>query len=101
MNKKKAHNNLKIWQEPAIKKPIEKLSMYETTGQKRMSVILKPHNIVENIVMQSQKKFFNISIGSPNKPEIKLIIATELGYIKEDHEIFNNLEKLKFVSVRP
>lgn len=106
------HNfrELKIWQE-AIK--ITKLTyqltklfpsseMYGLTSQMNRAAVSIPSNIAEGAGRNSNKEFtqfLNITMGSCFELETQIIVAFELGYIKnEDLDKFifdlNKLEKM-------
>jgi four helix bundle protein len=91
----KAFRNLEVWQLsiPLVKKiylittefPTHEL--YTLSAQMRRSAISAPSNIAEGSRRRSTPefiRFLNISLGSLAELETQIVIAHELGYIRED-----------------
>jgi four helix bundle protein len=104
MEKSKSFKNLKIWQKGIeIVKDIYSLTnkfpnkeLYGLTSQMRRSSISIPSNIAEGFKRSYKKEFkqfLHITLGSLAELETQLIIAKELGYIK-DSELNYIAEKI-------
>jgi four helix bundle protein len=101
----KTHRDLDVWKNGIelvkkiyiLTKDFPKEEIYTLTSQIRRSAISIPSNIAEGAARNSKKEFIQflyIALGSAAELETQLIVAKELGYIK-DLNIFNDFEKLK------
>ncbi len=103
----KTHKDLDVWKEAImlVKKTYEltsvfpKEEMYGLTSQIRRAAVSIPSNIAEGAARNSTKEFIQflyIALGSCAELDTQLIIAKELGYIKETQSLlFEDLEKIK------
>lgn len=107
MEKSKTFKDLKMWQRGieivkdiyALTKKIPKEELYGLTSQMRRSSISIPSNIAEGFKRshnKEYKQFLHIALGSLAELETQLIIAKELGYIK-DNELNYIAEKIDHV----
>jgi four helix bundle protein len=94
MEKIKDFKQLKIWQKGIeivkdvyeITKKFPKEELYGLTSKVRRSAISIPSNIAEGFKRFSRKEnkqFLHIALGSSAEMETQLVIAKELGFIKE------------------
>jgi four helix bundle protein len=101
----KMHRDLDVWKNGIelvkkiyiLTKDFPKEEIYTLTSQIRRSAISIPSNISEGAARNSKKEFIQflyITLGSAAELETQLIVAKELGYIK-DLKIFDDFEKLK------
>ena len=101
----KTHRDLDVWKNGIelvkkiyiLTKDSPKEEIYTLTSQIRRSAISIPSNIAEGAARNSKKEFIQflyIALGSAAELETQLIVAKELGYIK-DLNIFDDFEKLK------
>jgi four helix bundle protein len=101
----KTHRDLDVWKNGIelvkkiyiLTKDFPKEEIYTLTSQIRRSAISIPSNIAEGAARNSKKEFIQflyIAFGSAAELETQLIVAKELGYIK-DLNIFDDFEKLK------
>jgi len=108
MEKVKSFKELKMWQKGVeIVKDIYTLTnrftkeeLYGLTSQMRRSAISVPSNIAEGFKRsynKEYKQFLHIALGSLAELETQLIIAKELGFIK-DNELNDIVEKIDHVS---
>jgi four helix bundle protein len=70
---------------------------YELVSQMRRAAISVPSNIAEGAARSGSREFaqfLNVARGSLSELETQLIIAVELGYIVEGHDIFSRLDKV-------
>jgi len=99
------HRDLDVWKNGIelvkkiyiLTKDFPKEEIYTLTSQIRRSAISIPSNIAEGAARNSKKEFIQflyIALGSAAELETQLIVAKELGYIK-DLNIFDDFEKLK------
>lgn len=68
------------------------------TSQLRRSASSIPSNIAEGSARYYKKEFkqfLYIALGSVAETETHLIIASRIGYISENNEVFMNLERIK------
>jgi len=110
MEKIKNFKDLKIWQKGIeIVKDVYEVTasfpreeLFSLTAQVRRSAILIPSNIAEGFKRYHSKEysqFLRIALGSAAELETQLIIAKELGLIKEREEFFGGIvEKLDHLS---
>lgn len=101
-----SHQKLDAWQK-AMKLVVEiynhtkempKEELYGLTNQIRRSAVSIPSNIAEGCARQSDKEtiqFLYISIGSISEVETQLLIAKELGYLKNIENILCSLNSEK------
>lgn len=100
----KTHRDLDVWKNGIelvkkiyiLTKDFPKEEIYTLTSQIRRSAISIPSNIAEGAARNSKKEFIQflyIALGSAAELETQLIVAKELGYIK-DLNIFDDFEKL-------
>lgn len=100
----RSHKNLEVWRESIkLVKRVYKITadfpreeLYALTSQMRRSAISIPSNIAEGAARNSKKEFIQflaIARGSLSELETQLVIARELGYIK-DIEISEQIEKV-------
>ncbi len=102
---KRVHNDLKVWQESMeLVKMIYEFScnfpVEETYGLKsqiRRSSVSIPSNIAEGAARTGTKEFLHylsMSRGFLSEVETQLLIAVNLGYIKNPDIIFEQIERV-------
>ena len=101
-----SHKKLDAWQKAMaitveiykLTKEIPKDELYGLTSQMRRSAVSIPSNIAEGCARQSDKEtiqFLYISIGSIAELETQILLAKELGYLKDIENILNSLNSEK------
>lgn len=101
-----AHKRLEVWKESIslvldIYKTTQKFPQEELYGlakQIRRCAVSIPSNIAEGCARQTHKEstqFLHISLGSGAELETQLIIANELGYIKNADELLDKLNQVR------
>ena len=101
-DKIKSFKDLRIWQEGIklvkdiykVTKDFPKEEVYSLSAQMRRAAISVPSNIAEGFRRQYKKEFrqfLNISLGSLAELETQLVIAGELGYLKNG--VYSSFEK--------
>jgi four helix bundle protein len=71
---------------------------FSLTAQLRRSATSIPSNIAEGAGRSHKKEyiqFLYVALGSLAETETHLIIASKIGYMSEDSEMFLNLAKIK------
>lgn len=102
---KRAHHNLKAWQEAMelVKMIYESSSSfpesenYGLKSQMRRAAVSIPSNIAEGAARTGTKEFLqylSISRGSLSEVETQLLIARSLGYIKNPEHVFEQIDKV-------
>lgn len=102
----KTHKDLDIWKLGIelveeiykITNKFPKEEIFCLTSQMRRSAISIPSNIAEGAARNSKKEFIQflyISLGSLVELETQIIIAKKLGYIKENIDFIEVVEKLR------
>ncbi len=97
------HQRLDAWREAIrlvkvtylVTQSFPKDELYGLTAQMRRAAVSIPSNLAEGAARASKKEltqFISISKGSLSELETQMIIASELGYLSQDHEIFTHLE---------
>jgi len=95
MEKSKTFKDLKMWQKGieivksiyTLTKKFPKEELYGLTSQMRRSSVSIPSNIAEGFKRSHNKEFkqfLHITLDSLAELETQLIIAKELGYIKDN-----------------
>jgi len=98
--------NLEVWKKSIILvkevydlvKFFPKEENYALSDQVRRCVVSVPSNIAEGSGRNSSKEFVQflyIALGSINELETQLIIAKEVGYLKDITEIRNKILQIK------
>jgi len=102
---KRAHHELKVWQEAmALVKIIYEISkafpaeeIYGLKSQIRRAAVSIPSNIAEGAARTGSKEFLqylSISRGSLSEVETQILIAKDLGYIKNPEDILEQIDKV-------
>lgn len=102
---KRTHHNLEVWREAiklvkAVYQLTTKFPQHETyalTSQMRRAAISIPSNIAEGAARSGDKEFLQflfIARGSLSELETQIIISQELGYIQEDRNFLETIEKI-------
>jgi four helix bundle protein len=71
--------------------------LYGLTTQVRRAAVSIPSNIAEGAARSTKKEFaqfVSISKGSLSELDTQMLIASELGYLSPEHEIFGHLERV-------
>ena len=100
--------NLEVWKKSIILvkevyilvKFFPKEENYALSDQVRRCAVSVPSNIAEGSGRNSPKEFVQflyIALGSINELETQLIIAKEIGYLKDIEEIRNKILEIKKV----
>lgn len=74
-----------------------KEEMYGLTTQMRRAAVSIPSNLAEGAARSTKKEFaqfVSISKGSLSELETQMLIASELGYLSPEHEIFGHLDRV-------
>ena len=96
------HKDLAVWKESIklvkevylLLKDFPSYEQFGICSQMRRAAVSVPSNIAEGAGRNSDKelvRFCYIAQGSLSELETQLIISAELGYIKSNNEIFNQL----------
>ena len=99
------HEKLDAWQEGMclvkmtylVTQSFPKEELYGLTAQMRRAAVSIPSNLAEGAARSSKKElaqFINIAKGSLSELETQMIIASELGYLSREHEIFAHLDRV-------
>ena len=105
MRGKRTHHDLQVWQEAirlvkevyVITTTFPAGEAYGLTNQMRRSAISVPSNIAEGAARGSKKEFLQfltIARGSLSELETQVILAKELGFIKNDHSLHSKIESV-------
>ncbi len=95
----RGHHKLEAWKQSRklvtdiylLTKEFPKDEMYGLTLQIRRSAISIPSNIAEGAARTGNKEFaqfLSIARGSLSELETQLLIASDLGYVREDNPVF-------------
>lgn len=101
----KSHRDLEVWKKSMelatniynITKNFPKEELYGLTSQIRRSVVSVSANIAEGAARNSRKEFMQflyISLGSLSELETELLIAKNIGYLKND-AIFDEIKIIR------
>jgi len=99
------HQKLHAWQEAIALVKMTYLvtqlfpgeERYGLIAQMRRAAVSIPSNIAEGAARSSKKEFaqfISISKGSLSELETQTIIASELGYLPRQHEIYAHMERV-------
>lgn len=99
------HHELIAWQESmALVKEIYKVTQgfpkeetYGLVSQMRRAAVSVPSNISEGAARGSQKEFVQFLIiarGSLSELETQLLLSRDLGFMKEDQQLMQKVEKI-------
>lgn len=99
------HQNLDAWQQAMrlvkmtylATQGFPKEELYGLTAQMRRAAVSIPSNLAEGAARTSKKEFaqfVGISKGSLSELETQMLIASELGYLSAEHEIFAHLDRV-------
>jgi four helix bundle protein len=102
---KRVHHDLKVWQEAMeLVKMVYEISScfpesenYGLKSQIRRAAISIPSNIAEGAARTGSKEFLqylSISRGSISEVETQLLIAKNLGYIKNPDSVLEQIDKI-------
>jgi four helix bundle protein len=99
------HQKLDVWQQSmrlvrmtyAATQGFPKEEQYGLTAQVRRAAVSIPSNLAEGSARNSKKEmaqFVGIAKGSLSELETQMLIATDLGYLPVQHEVFAQLERV-------
>jgi len=74
-----------------------KEEIFGLTAQIRRSAVSIPSNIAEGAARAGEKEFaqfLNIARGSVSELETQLLLASDLGYIKNDDPVFETVDRV-------
>jgi len=74
-----------------------KEEIFGLTSQMRRAAVSIPSNLAEGAARNSQKEFIQflgIAKGSLSELETQLLISAELGYLPQEHQIFDRVSRL-------
>ncbi len=104
----KTHKDLDVWKKSIslvtliyeITNDFPQTEIYGLTNQIRRCAVSIPSNIAEGSGRQSDKEFIqflHISLGSLSELETQLIIATNIGFLKEStqSDLLMNVEEIR------
>ena len=80
-----------------LTQPFPKEELFGLTSQMRRAAASIPSNIAEGAARTGNREFaqfMNVARGSLSELETQLLIATDLGYIKEDDHVFHLLDRV-------
>jgi four helix bundle protein len=97
------HENLEAWRESmtlvksvyATTRSFPKEELFGLTTQMRRAAVSIPSNIAEGAARSSRKEFaqfLNVAKGSLSELETQLLISSDLGFMKRDHDVFQHAE---------
>jgi four helix bundle protein len=100
----RAHHNLEAWKISrelvrnvyVLTKMFPKEEIFGLTAQVRRSAVSIPSNIAEGAARAGSREFaqfLNVARGSLSELETQLLIAADLGYIKDSDPIFNVMDR--------
>lgn len=78
-----------------VSRGFPKEESYGLTAQIRRSAVSIPSNIAEGAARSGKRQFgqfLGVAKGSLSELETQLLIASQLGYLQPDHEIFEQME---------
>ncbi len=101
----RAHHRLEVWKLSRtlvtdiykLTKSFPKEEVFGLTAQIRRSAVSIPSNIAEGAARSGSKEFaqfLSIARGSASELDTQLLIAADLGYIKENDPIFALLNRV-------
>lgn len=101
-----SHKKLDVWKESIkltvdiynLTKNFPDNELYGLINQIRRSAVSIPSNIAEGCARQTSKEtiqFLHIGLGSAAELETQVIIANELGYIKNTNKLFEQINFIK------
>lgn len=99
------HQNLDAWQQAmrlvkmtyVATQAFPREELYGLTAQMRRAAVSIPSNLAEGAARSTKKEFaqfVSISKGSLSELETQMLIASELGYLSPQHEVFAHLERV-------
>jgi four helix bundle protein len=71
--------------------------LFGLTSQMRRAAVSIPSNIAEGSARAGEREFaqfLNIARGSLSELETQLLIASDLGYMRLDHPIFDTVDRV-------
>ena len=99
------HKDLEAWKKSidlvkdiySITKDFPSSEQFGLVSQMRRAAVSIPSNLAEGSARFSDKdctRFIDISLGSLAELETQIIIAKELNFIKENHELLEKIKKV-------
>ncbi len=97
----RGHYKLEVWRQGirlvkevyVVTKGFPREEQFGLCSQMRRAAVSVPSNIAEGVARMGNRellKYLAIASGSLSELDTQLIIARELGYVPEGHEIFRN-----------
>lgn len=105
-DKIKTHKDLDLWKESIeLVKKVYKITsnfpekeVFGLISQIKRAAVSITSNIAEGAARNSRKEFIQflyISLGSCAELDTQLIISKELGFLKSENSVFDDLERIK------
>ena len=99
------HYNLEAWKKSMmlvktiyqITQGFPKEELFCLVSQMRRAAISVPSNLAEGAARKGRKEFsqfINIARGSISELETQVLISKDLGYLDEQHEVFNLMDNV-------
>ena len=102
---RRKHHDLQVWQEAMklvrniyeVTSEFPQSEVYALTSQMRRAAVSIPSNIAEGAARRGEKEFLHflsIARGFLSELETQVIIAKDIGYIKEESSLLDMTDKV-------